>query len=90
MFSGGRYKRLTALPAVRVRTGTHTDLCLRWVPPYPPGGGGWVGLWPVGGWVTLVLGNLAQSAYSPPGGGLGSGWVGGWVCNLDGPDTATG
>ena len=44
------------------------DLCLRWVPPYPPGGGGWVGLWPVGGWVTLVLGNLAQSAYSPPGG----------------------
>ena len=41
------------------------DLCLRWVPPYPPGGGG---LWPVGGWVTLVSGNLAQSAYSPPGG----------------------
>ena len=38
-----------------------------------------MGLWPVGGWVTLVLGNLAQSAYSPPGGGLGSGWVGGWV-----------
>ena len=66
-----------------------TDLCLRRVPPYPPGGGGgWVGLWPVGAWVTLVLGNLAQSAYSPPGGGIGSGWVGGWVGgwvrNLDG------
>ena len=45
------------------------------------GGGGWVGPWPVGGWVSLVLGNLAQGAYSPPGGGgwgLG-GWVGGWV-----------
>ena len=54
------------------------DLCLRWVPPYPPGWGvGGGGLWPVGGWVTLVLGNLAQSAYSPQGGGVG--WVGGWV-----------
>ena len=47
-----------------------------------------MGPWPVGGWVSLVLGNLAQRAYSPPrgGGGLG-GWVGGqlgrgWV----GPD----
>ena len=39
-----------------------------------------MGLWPVGGWVSLVLGNLAQSAYPPPpGGGLGSGWVGGWM-----------
>ena len=36
-----------------------------------------MGLWPVGGWFTLVLGNLAQSAYSPPGGGVGPGWVGG-------------
>ena len=52
--------------------GSWSDLCLRWVPPYPLGGG-WVGLWPVGGWVTLVLGNLAQSAYSPPGGGGGGG-----------------
>ena len=33
-------------------------------------------LWPVGGWVSLVWGNLAQSAYPPPGGGV---WVGGWV-----------
>ena len=47
-------------------------------PTLPPGGGG--GLWPVGGWVTLVLRNLAQSAYSPPrGGGVGSAWVGGLV-----------
>ena len=37
-----------------------------------------MGPWPVGGWVSLVLGNLAQRAYSPPGGG-GSRWVGGWV-----------
>ena len=42
-------------------------------------GGGGGGPWPVGGWVSLVLGNLAQRAYSPPGGGMGSGWVGGWV-----------
>ena len=34
----------------------------------------------MGGWVSLVLGNLAQRAYSPPGGG--SGWVGGWVGQL--------
>ena len=35
---------------------------------YPTGrgGAGWVGLWPVGGWVSLVWGNLAQSAYPPP------------------------
>ena len=35
----------------------------------PPGGGwvgGWVVLWPVGGLVSLVLGNLAQRAYSQP------------------------
>ena len=38
-----------------------------------------MGLWPVGGWVSLVWANLAQTAYPPPGGGLGSGWVGGWV-----------
>ena len=25
-----------------------------------------MGLWPVGGWVSLVLGNLAHSAYCPP------------------------
>ena len=63
----------------------HPDLCLRWVPPYPwGGGGGRVGLWPVGGW---VLGNLAQSAYSPPRGG---GWGGqlGWVGGLPGPEAA--
>ena len=47
----------------------------------PTGVGGGVGLWPVGGWVSLVLGNLAQRAYSPPPGGGGSGWVGGWVGN---------
>ena len=48
------------------------------------GGGG--GSWLVGGWVRLVLGNLAQRAYSPPPppwGKGGSGWVGGepgnWV-----------
>ena len=44
------------------------------------GGGGWVrGLW--GGWVSFVLGDLAQRAYSPPpgGGGLG-GWVGDLCC----------
>ena len=55
------------------------DLCLRVVRLDWGGGGGWVGPWPVGGWVSLVLGNLAQGAYSPPGGGVGSGWVGGWV-----------
>ena len=55
------------------------------------GGGGWVGPWPVGGWVSLVLGNLAQRAYSPPGGGVGSGWVGGWVGRgWVGPDSRTG
>ena len=60
------------------------DLCLRVVRLDWGGGGGWVGPWPVGGWVSLVLGNLAQGAYSPPGGGVGSGWVGrGWV----GPDS---
>ena len=32
-----------------------------------------MGLWPVGGWVILVSGNLAQ------GGGGGRVWVGGWV-----------
>ena len=32
-------------------------------PPSPPGGG-WV-LWPVSGWASLVLRNLAQAAYSP-------------------------
>ena len=31
-------------------------------------------LWPVGGWVSLIWGNLAQSAWS-----VGSGWVGGWL-----------
>ena len=36
--------------------------------PTPQGGGG--GLWPVGGWVSLVWGNLAQSAWV---------WVGGCV-----------
>ena len=60
-----------------------SDLCLRVVP--LDWGGGGVGPWPVGGWVSLVLGNLAQRAYSPPGGGglggrvggqLGRGWVG--------------
>ena len=40
------------------------------------GAGGWVGLWPLGGWVSLVLGNLAQRAYFPPWGGV---WVGGWA-----------
>ena len=39
--------------------------------------GGW-GLRPVGGWGSLVLGNFAERAYSPRGGG-GSGWVDGWV-----------
>ena len=35
----------------------------------------------MGGWVSLVLGNLAQRAYSPQGGGgvWVGGWVGGWV-----------
>ena len=42
-------------------SGTWADLCLRVVLPH--GGGG---LWPVGGWVSLVWGNLAQSAYPPP------------------------
>ena len=58
-----------------------SDLCLRVVLPHGEGGGGWVGLWPVGGWVSLVWGNLARSAYPPPpGGGKGlGGWVGGWV-----------
>ena len=49
----------------------------RVVPPYLGGG-----LWPVGGWVSLVLGNLAERAYPPPpsqGERVGSGWVGGWV-----------
>ena len=32
------------------------------------------GLWPLGGWVSMVLGDLAHSAYSPRGGG-GSLWV---------------
>ena len=56
------------------------------------GGGGWVGPWPVGGWVSLVLGNLAQRAYSPPGGGGGvwlGGWVGGWVLFLVFPGAKT-
>ena len=60
----------------RPSVGSRPDLCL-WVVPPEVGG---VGPWPVGGWVGLVLGNLAQHAYSPPprGGGLG-GWVGGWA-----------
>ena len=48
-----------------------------------PTGVGGGGLWPVGGWVSLVWGNLAQRDPSPPpGGGGGAGvWVGGWVGN---------
>ena len=71
-----------------IRTGAPgPDLCLWAVPLEWGGAGGWVGLWPLGGWVSLVLGNLAQRAYFPPWGG-GSGWVGGqlgrgWV----GPDS---
>ena len=34
----------------------------------------------MGGWVSLVLGNLAQSAHSPPVEGEGfGGWVAGWL-----------
>ena len=44
---------------------THTRPLLKGSPTLG-GGGGWVGLWPVGGWVSLVWGNLAQSAYPPP------------------------
>ena len=43
--------------------------------PTPQGGV----LWPVGGWVSLVWGNLAQSASPPPPWGGGRVWVGGWV-----------
>ena len=59
-----------------IETGLQPNRCLRVVRLDWAGGGGWVGPWPVGGWVSLVLGNLAQCAYSPPGGGV---WVGGWV-----------
>ena len=33
-------------------------------PTLPPGGGG--GLWPMAGWVSLGLGNVAPNAYPPP------------------------
>ena len=40
----------------------------------PAGRGG--ALWPMGGWVSLVLDNLAQGTHCSPRGGV---WVGGWV-----------
>ena len=76
--------------AIGVSLRSGPDLCLRVVRLDWGGGGGWVGPWPVGGWVSLVLGNLAQRAYSPPGGGGGV-WVGGWVGRgWVGPDSRTG
>ena len=85
LFLMSNFCRLCVICSLILRNGTHfvapefvdsyfrrPDLCLRVVPPH--GGGG--GLWPVGGWVSLVWGNLAQSAYPPLGGGV---WVRGWV-----------